>query len=179
MKKTTCYWTEYAKHCIKAVKKGRLVSARKGDDVLVTDGYTACVVPYMGYDDMRRVCPYLEPLEDGQTCYASKDDVHVEDTGSAGLWKAATLPEDAIPATRTPIMQDIDDKRSVRWYRISGGGLRAIDTRYDALLQTYSGDFCTGAGDYAAIYAMHGDGYGIMALPIRVKPESMPGRFIA
>lgn len=175
MGKNTFFWAECAKHYKKGIKRtgsGRIIAQRTGDRVLVTDGYTACIVPPYIYTEMRRECPYLEPLEDGQACNVNgPDNVHVTVDDMRGLWQAASKPADYIPAQRLPLMQDAGDKQ-VRWYRADDGRSIAIDTRFDALLTAAFGAPVIDAAStvkYPSIYCMDEGGCGVMALPVSVK----------
>lgn len=180
MAKIISYWTECAKHYKKGSKRtgsGRIIAQRTGNRVLVTDGYTACIVPPYLYTEMRRECPYLEPLEDGQACMVnSPDNVYISVDDMRGLWQAASKPENCIPAQRLPLVQDAGDKQ-VRWYRAEDGRSIAIDTRFDALLvAAYSGAVIDAASSvkYPPVYCMGDDGCGVMALPVRMATD--PGQ---
>ena len=175
MAKNSVFWVECAKHYKKGIKRthsGRIIAQRTGERVLVTDGYTACIVTAYIYIEMRRECPYLEPLEDGQCCTVNgPDNVHVSVDDMRGLWQAASKPDDYITAQRLPLVQDVQDK-AVRWYRAADGRSIAIDTRYDTMLvSAYNAPVIS--ADYSvrfpAIYCMDSNGIGIMALPVAVK----------
>ena len=182
MAKKEMYWTAYAKHINKVVKKGRVTVQRVEDRIYITDSYTmACVCPWQ-YEEMRRVCGLLDPMPEGAPGYQvdgangySKRETDM--TGCVTFW--TTAKEYTRQAARLPLIVDIDDKRQARYYK-AGADIISIDIKYSALLDAAGYPMRTSnTGAVSPIISADDDGFGILALPIRLKPQLMPGEILA